>query len=355
MYRGITLSILILIILAALYVPVRVPYALLSVGSILPCEEWRLMQETGGGLSSMHQNNKTGIVQRLASWQFERGDLTGMEVTVRPDTFGQVICGDTVVRMYSSIIHQQILELDNRLKVLQSEQQVLLTGEKAPIVQEAESELVFAKEALTLREKEYAVAQQLLAEGVIAKMEFNRAENVLKLAKIEVITAEKGLAVANTGVKSESVGVNAAHIQTLQKQIAFLRARNAGYVITSPFDGVIAPIREVGEVMILQKINECIVTIPVKTEEMSFITDSCRIEVTDPITQKVYVAHYLGKEAQTQVIGSRSVAFVRAAIYPEHRGERITLGISAQCSIQCGELNQREYLKRLLRFSVSAK
>lgn len=353
MYRGITLLILTLLIAAALYAPINIPYDLVSVGHVAPAEEWLLVQDGSGGLIATHQNFRTGVVERVASWQFERGDLSGMEVMIPRDSFEQIRLGDTLVCMYSAVIQQQILELENQLKIKQSERQVVLTGEKPPIVQEAETRLSFAKQALTLREKEYTAAQKLVADQVLARLEFNRIENALELARIEVKTAENALENARTGLKTESVDLNASEIGALRKQLDFLRRRNAGYVIQSPFDGIVAPIRELGEVLILQKVSEYVLSIPVKSEEMAFISDSAVVQISDPLSNKTYTARHLYKMPQTQVLGGRSVGFVQAIIEPQYPGERIALGTSAQCVIHCGVLRPKAYLNRILRFSVN--
>jgi hypothetical protein len=353
MYRGVAFSILLLVILGALYIPIKIPYNLVSIGSIQAAEEWRLMQETSGSFSAAHQNNKTGMMQRFAAWQFERGDLSGMELAVKPDTFGHIICGDTLARMYSSVIQQQILALENQLKVKEAEVAALSSGEKTPIIQEAESKLIFTQNALTLREKELDIAQKLYSEGVIAKMELERTKNAYQLAQIDINTAEKSLEIAKTGVKSQTIGINTAEVLTLRKQLIFLKKRSAGYSIIAPFDAMISPIQAVGEVLILKKTTECIVTIPVKTEEMQFIKDDVKIDVKDPISNKIYPGRLYKRENQTQILGGRSVVFIKILIQPESRIESITLGTGAQCTIQCGELNQRDYLKRLLHFSIS--
>lgn len=353
MYRGLTLIALVLLVLAALYLPISIPYDLVSIGSVMPAEEWRLIQDAGGSLSSSHQDNRSGIVSDLSNWQFERGDLSGMEVTLSPADSGRVGLGDTIVRMYSAVIQKQIIDLENSLNVKKSEQRVLVTGEKPPIVQEAESKLVFAREALVLREKEYNMAKPLLAENLISRLEFNRIENALDLAKIDIITAEKALDVANTGLKDESVDFNRSELLALERELDFLRRRNAGYVIRAPFTGVCAPIRTPGEVLILQNVETCIVTIPIKSEEMAYLSDSARVEVIDPITQRHYFGKVLRILPQTQVLDSKSVGFLTAVISPSNTHERISLGLSAKCIVHCGRLDQRKYLQRILRFRIN--
>ena len=139
----------------------------------------------------------------------------------------------------------------------------------------------------------------------------------------------------------------------MRKQLDFLRRRNAGYVIQSPFDGIVAPIREAGEVLILQKVSEYVLSIPVKSEEMAFIGDSTVVQLSDPLNNKTYTTRRLTKLPQTQVLGGRSVGFLQAIIEPHYPGERISLGTSAQCVIHCGALQPRAYLNRILHFSVN--
>lgn len=356
MSRGIALAVLLVVVVAALYVPVLLPYDLVSVGSVTPSEEWKLTQDGAGNLVATHQNFRTGIVERMGSWQFSRGDLAGMEVTARPDSFQWVPAGDTVVRLYSALIQREMLDLETQIRVLEAQRSDLTTGEKVETVEEAEARLRYAQEALTLAEKQFAVGERLFKEGVTPELEYKTLLNNRDLARIAVETAQKTLRVVSTGVKPQTVQVNDSQVEALRRRLAQLRAQSGGYFITAPFAGVVAPVAPLTtEILVLQRVDECIVQIPVKVEEMRFIGDSTRIEIIDPISGKVYQATLLQKMPQTQVLSGRSVGFVQASIRSTHPGERIALGIAAQCSIHCGSLNQRDYLKRVLRFGVAAK
>lgn len=355
MRRIITLTILTLIIVVMLFLPIKIPYTLESIGNVVPVEEWTLVQDIGGSMNSTHKNNKSGIVDKVSSWQFERGDLYTMEVSIDQTKSDEVHKGDTIVRMYSTLIAKEILELENQLKVKTYLQEVLITGEKNPIIEEAESKLKFAKEALTLREKEFDIAAQLKKEEVSAPIEYTRAQNALELAKINVSTAEKTLIIAKTGVKSQTADVNTSEINSLKKQLDFLKRQNARYVITAPFDGKVAPLIDTAGVIIkLQNVNEVIVTIPVKTEEMMFTGKNPEISITDAITGKVYKANILYKSARSEILNGRSVSFIQVLIHPESN-ENITLGVSAKCKIKCDELTPLNYLKRVLNYNITSQ
>jgi hypothetical protein len=355
MHRGIALSILVLLILGALFAPIRIPFDLLSTGLIMPDAEWRLVQDGTGNLVASLQNNRAGLVQRLASWQFDRGDLAGMDITVHPDSFGQIAQGDTVVRMYSAIVQRQLLDIATQIHILEAQRSVLSTGEKPEIIEEAAAQLRFAEEALTLREKEYAIAEQLRRENVSTELDFQTKRNTRDLARLQIETARKNVEKVSSGEKIQTIAANESQISALRQRLALLSSQNAGFAITAPFRGVIAPITEPGEVLIMQQVNECLVRIPVKAEDLRFITDSVTISITDPLTNTIYPATLFSKSTKTEVLDGRSVGFLTAIVRPLAPGQRITLGIGAQCRIHCGDIDQREYLRRILHYSTISR
>ncbi len=354
MNRVITLVILAVIIAGLLFLPIKIPYTLESIGDVKPVEEWILLQDINGSLNASHRNNQTGVVENIASWQFERGDLYGMEVSIKPQAYDHILRGDTIVRMYSSLIAQQILDIENQLKVKTAQMQVLVTGEKTPIIEEAESKLRFAKEALSLRQKEYDIAKTLQDEGVNAPIDYTRALNALELARINITTAEKALVIAQTGVKSESSSLNTSESNALKKQLNFLKTKNTKYVIIAPFDGRVVPTLLPGEILRLQKIKECVVTVPVKTEEMTYTGHNPELFIQDAVNGHTYQAKIILKSNQTEILNGRSVSSILAIIHPQEN-EMITLGVSARCLLHCDELSPIKYLRRILNYNISGK
>lgn len=354
MNRGIALLILFVFLIVLVFVPVKIPYTLVSIGNVLPAQEWRLIQDAGGGLSSSLQDNQRGVVERISSWQFERGDLFDMQLAIDPNSSQMVHKGDTIIRIYSSISNQQILDIENLIKVKSAISKELSTGEKPPVVQEAEKRLLSAKETYEQKSKELEIAKKLKEDGVTAELEFSRIKNEFEVAKIAIQIAEKSLQVANTGMKNETVQVNTTEIATLKKQLEFLKNRNIKYAITAPFDGVVSPIYEIGQVLVLHKVSECVVTIPVKVEEMVFLGKNPQILVNDPINTKKYNAKLLSKSPTTQIISMRSVGFLNCIITPYDNNQPITMGLGAKCEVHCDDLTPWQYLTRLMRFTISS-
>jgi hypothetical protein len=349
---GIFLSIL----LIALYVPFEVPYDALSIGKVLPAQEWKLLQDQTGHITSIVRDYRTGIAREMGGYQFQSGDITGLEVTVPKSETGAFIgAGDTVVRMYSSMQQQELLELNAQIDLYQSQLTAESTGEKSPIVQEAENKLYFARQDLTLKEKNYNISKSLYTDGVIAKTDFLQTENIYELAKIQVEIAQKNVETAQTGLKNESLDVTKNRIEGMQKRANLLRQKNLKLLIRSPFSGYVSPILLPGEMLTLQSSDEYIVQIPVKVQNLPFFNANTTIDVTDTKTNKTYPAKVLQIAPQVEVLDSRQVAVVLAALSLPGNGERLSTGISASCVIHFGKVNQREYLNRLLNFSIQKK
>lgn len=78
-----------------------------------------------------HRFNVTGITGKINSWQFKAGDLSGMEVVIKPDSLVHVHQGDTLIGMYSTMVLEQILDYTTQLNILKSQTNELVTGEKS--------------------------------------------------------------------------------------------------------------------------------------------------------------------------------------------------------------------------------
>ncbi|MCC7467063.1 MAG: hypothetical protein IT261_12375, partial [Saprospiraceae bacterium] len=217
------------VLLAALYVPIELPYASESIGRVLPAQEWRLVQDQTGRLTSVIRDHKSGTAQQIDAFQFEQGDFSGIKIDIPEGSF--VRAGDTVVRMYSIRQREEIQEIEAQLTLYGAQLQSDITGDKPPIVEEAENKLHFAEQDLKLKEDFYHLKKKLKEEGLIAATEFQIAENEWNLAKIQVQIARKYLENVNTGLKLETVGITQAQLQGLKNRLQILRQKGLSFVI----------------------------------------------------------------------------------------------------------------------------
>jgi hypothetical protein len=354
MRRGLSLAVLVAVVCFGLYLPIKIPYELVSIGNVTPLEEWRLMQDAGGSLMATRRHFRTGMVSNISVWQFQEGDISGMEMAIRVDTLSYVERGDTVLRFFSTQILEQIALLEQELAIRTAERGVLVTGEKLPTVEEAQTRLNFSREQLALAEKQYSIDEPLFRDGVIARLDYERSKNALELARIAAETAEKTLRVVSTGAKPELVTVNKAQIESLTRQLRLMRQRYANYVVTAPFDAIVSPVGDTGEVIVLQNTEHYLIHIPVRTTEVRYLGDSTTIEVRDLSNGNTFQAEVVEIGKRAQVVGTSQVNFLLAAVAPTP-GKPLNMGLTAQCTVRCDALTPLQYLRRLLDAAVISK
>lgn len=339
------------LLVAALYLPIRIPFGADSIGRVWPVQEWRLVQDQTGRITSVVRDHRSGTAQQIDAFQFEQGDISGLRFEIPAGGF--VRAGDTIVRMYSIRQRELIQEIEAQLALYGAQLQSDRTGDKPPVVQEAENRLHFAEQDLVWKEKNYQIQKRLLAEQLIALTEFQVAENDFELARIQVDIARKYLETVNTGLKPESIGVTQAQLAGLRNRLAILKQKGLSFVLRAPFDGFVQPSVLPEELLVLNRADQYLVQVPVRVEQLHYLGPSTRFSITDMQSQKTYPADFLAAGAKVEVLGNRQVSFIAATLQPDSVSarERLTVGIAARCRITFDTVDQREYLRRILNFS----
>lgn len=338
------------ILVAALYVPVQIPFAAESIGRVYPAREWQLMQDQTGRISATVRDYRLGATQQIDAYQFEQGDISGLQFVLPPDRFVHV--GDTVVRMYSIRQNEETQNIEAQLALYGAQLQADITGDKPPVVQEAEKRLHFAEQDLIQKEKIFLIKKPLWEQQLIAFTEYQEAENAYNLAKIQVDIARQYLENVRTGIKTESVGITQAQLRGLKNRLDILRRKGLSFVLRAPFSGWVVPaVLLPEEQLTIQEAGEYVVQIPVKVTHLPYLGSQTIITVTDIQTQQTYPAQIIQTGTKVEVLGNQQVSMLAALITPDSIETRLTTGVSAKCRIDFGAVNQREYLRRILNFS----
>lgn len=308
------------------------------------------MQDQTGRLSSVVRDHKLGAAQQLDAFQFEQGDFSGIKIEVPTGAF--VAAGDTVVRMYSVRQREEIQQIEAQLSLYSAQLRSDKTGDKPPIVQEAENKLHFAEQDLTLKENFYHLKKKLKDDGLIAATEYQTAENEWNLAKIQVEIARKNLENVGTGLKTESVGITEAQLKGLQNRLQILRQKGLSFVIRAPFSGWVVASVLPEELLTVQRADEYVVQIPVRVEQLSYLHPDVGISVLDVQTKHVFKGRFGALGSKVEVLDNRQVSTLIAYVQPDSSGTRLSTGISTRCQIDFGAVDQREYMRRILHFQL---
>ncbi len=347
--RIIPLLVAVALITAILYAPISVPWKVVSIGQVFPRKSWKIAQDATGNLLVNEQDWRTGETSVSSNYQFERGDL--VEARLRPgqDSLAPVNRGDTVLAIRTTRIEDRLTTLRGQLAEAKSQLSSGSVGEKPPIVEEAENRLRFAEQEFSNQKTTCARMEQLFVDKNVSAQEVENARNLLRKAEIQIGIEQKSLESARTGLKPADIDVLHSRIQNLAGQISFLEKQTTKYVLTAPFDGLRRRTALPGEVFMMQSAREFFLQIPVKVEDLRWIGPSSKIEIKDVQTGRLFLGKFLDFSPTVEVLSGRRTQMLEAMVETAP-GERLNTGLSVDCSIDCGAVNVREYLRRALNF-----
>jgi hypothetical protein len=343
-------SIIILPLLIALVlVPIDVPFTLDSVARVTPVRQWALVKSSDGSIGATLYDHRTGLVSNQEGYQFERGDLVEVRFKEGWKPGGSIRAGETVATILSNQLGEQLVQLKNQLAVEQANLGVVASGQKPQVIQQQEEEINLAKADLELRQKTLERMKRLHAEGLVAALELERAENAHNESLSRVRVAERSLQVSATGEKQETVSLASSKIASLQKQIAFLESKRSKYTLAAPFDGQLRfETTTEGERLLVEDTSAAILHIPVRLRDISYVQPGQKItlQLADNLT--TIPASILEVGARVEILNREQVIIVKAttdagAVAPP-------FGAAVRCQIDCGKVRVSEFLKRSIRW-----
>ncbi len=345
-YSGI---IILLLLAAVVFAPVDVPFTVESVARVLPARQWALLKSPDGSLSATYYDHRTGLVSNQEGYQFDRGDLVQVRFNHNWKTGSGIRAGETVATITSNTLGEELMRLKNQLAVEQANLGVVASGEKPQVITQLEEEINLAKADLELRKKMLERNRQLHADGLIAAMQLEQAENAYNESLARVRVAEKTLQVSATGEKQETVSLASSKIASLQKEIRFLENKQSKYALTAPFDGQVRfEATPEGDRLLVEDASTVILQIPVRLRDSRFVQPGQDIELQLVDNQTRIVATILEVGARVEILNREQVVIVKAAA--GGYGASLPPGMPVRCRIDCGKVRVAEFLKRSIRW-----
>jgi hypothetical protein len=337
---------LVLLLLIIPFLPIRVSYTFDGIGRIYPTQEWILEKGTNGGLSSTLHNHRDGIIGEVTNYQFERGDIARVNLSQEILDQGFVSKGDTLAKINSFLLEQNLTVLQNRLRVEKARLKRDRAGDKPPVIAEARRALEFATERRRLAEINFERQRVLYDSAVISLEEFQQAENAFSLADIQVKINESELASAEIGEKPEEIELTITRIKALENDIAFLKSKRQGYQIVAPTSGKITENTLPLQVVSIVDTQAWIIVIPVELQHQDMVAPGKKVQVSLPGENNSVEANIISVSRKVEILDSRQVFLVRAAI--ESTAGSVYRGTLTSCKFDGGKIILREYLARIM-------
>ena len=307
------------------------------------------MRGTEEGIWSQTYNYETDALGDFKNYRFERGDIAELEIRKDLQFDAPVSRNDTIAAIESYFIQNEIVALQNLRDQEIANLNVVTTGEKESLVEQAERQYNYARQQLDLEKKNFARQERLYRDSVITPADFDMYENALKLAEINTQVAYDQMVALSTGEKDPVIVYTEQKILSYTREIERLEKQKAQYTITTPIEGILSYNTELGGILKVSDNSRLLLKIPVAYQHSSYLDRLHKVTFSTPDNKITVNASFKGVDQNVNLIQSQQ--FVIAKAVTEEATPGIYPGMIVQCRIYCDKVRLLEYLKR--NFSVS--
>ncbi|MGE5436938.1 MAG: hypothetical protein ACM3O3_06890 [Syntrophothermus sp.] len=323
--------------------PIKIPFVIKAEGLVVPGKEWLLFKDPNGSFSSILKNNAKGISESYFTTTNERGDAFKFSFADKISDGCVVFKGDTIALIHSNEIERQLIGLRSELNTTLKSLNVVSTGEKAPIIEQAKNQLAFAKKQVEDYKKVYDRNKIQFEKNLIPVQDYETSLSTYQLYLLNVSIAEAQLNSLLTGAKKEELDLVKAQSEALKNEINVLEKRSASFEMISPINGIAKSEIESDTLIRITNLEDAVIIIPIKPEESVFVTENCGIKINGE------KAEFL-RTKNKSVIGSPAIYYVYVKV---KQSSFLNNSLSAEAEINCESLSLFDYLVRKIKLLLS--
>jgi hypothetical protein len=211
---------------------------------LLAQTEWLLLKTGSDAFEAHLQNRFGGKRHHIDMFRFQRGDVVRFSLSGNLAPGGGVEAGEEIARLESRENQERLDQLRPQLQEAEAGLRSAESGAKNEVVAQARSELEAARALAGRREAEFRRAISLWDQGLISRVDYDKAEARHLQTKAEVTAATNRLEAAEAGEKETIIEALQARVHLLEQQISDAEERvNAGR-IRCPIDGTVVTLPE---------------------------------------------------------------------------------------------------------------
>jgi len=319
-----------------------------SYSLVLPKERWLITIGGGGQINSNMFDYTNGKTVLYNITQFERGEFIAMNFTNAISGKKEFSKGDTVIFMISSNIRDQLVTALGEMQIATAKYKSLSSAEKAPLINEAKTKLVYVEEKIKEQKILSDRAKQLFDKGYTSQQEYELQKWSLDLLEIEREIYNSQLENLKTGVKQEELDFIKSEINSAKERMNFLKERESELVVVSPINGKVVNTFSPDTLLNVINSEQIVLQIPVKLSEYP----EFRIDQNISISFSEYDIMIMGKvvsiDSEVKMVNQQQVVYV--SILADNISEKLLPGMVLQINLQ---LRQTTMLQQLKRFFVN--
>jgi len=328
------------LIIIVLLLPITVPMSIELPCKISPTYKWFVELGNDGNLLTSLHNVQSGSIENYFSSVPERGDSYTFEL-VRDLSDSWVEEDDTVGIIKSNLFSQEFAVLKGRLETSKANLNILLTGEKASLVQQAREQLNAAVENARYLKKIYEIKNDLFKKELLSFEDNELYRSQARQAEIDVAVKQAYLESIQTGSKQEQINLVRNEIKSIEHELQVLNEKKQSYIITTPIRGTINSYNSSDTILTVNSPGS-ILFIPVAWKYQSLIMKGQQVELENVTGQNVVfriskvssiIKHFNGEQVLTVIATSEQ----NDLGFPDN--------LWTSCTLSLGDVSLFEFLK----------
>lgn len=348
MLKEATGFLIVVFLVGSIFLPIDIPYAFESTAKVFPLQEWSVVKRPDGSLVSTLHHYQTGLLRDFSSFQFDRGDVIQVQFNKELLAKPSVDSGALIATILSNTLDGRLVELENEKAIETANLKRTQAGAKPELIQQVKEELRLAEEEVNLRQLQLTRAEEMLKNELIARSEYEVAENALVQSQNALVVAKEKISVATSGEKPEQVAYIESKIQSIQKEIDFLNTTTGNYAIYTPIGGKVTYKSDAaGDQIIIEDASERIILLPIRLRDRDYIDENTKFEFSVPGIDSLLTADLVGIEEKVEYINNDVVVIAKLLM---NKGlNKLATGMPLRCKVTCEEVRPIEYFKRSAR------
>ena len=338
------LIIIVIIFIILTLSPLKFPYSINTYAKLYPSEKWVLVKNPNGQLVSSTFDYRTGLSSGYDLTSFSGDGL--MKFIINPALIRTeyVSAGDTLGRIYSSVIEDEITDLRGELEIARANLAVYASGDNLPYIRQLEKELDYVHEEIAAQKVILNRQKSLLDANLITREDFEIEESKSNLLQIKSQIAQARLKDAESGQKPETVEMVRRQIRALKDRLAVIQNRQDSYIIVTPLSGRLSKYGSGDTVLTICTTDSFVAVFPVESEQVHIFHQPNDLKVELNLAAGPQSGSLLNYEKQIKLIDNHPVVYA-SALFSSNFTE-ILPGMYCRCQVKCGRVGFYELAKR---------
>jgi len=337
---------LVLFVLVIFFFPFSIPLTVDTPGKVLSEEIWLLEKGQDGNITATIYNNKVGHIGQYFSTLPERGDTFQFDLIQNNAT--SVSQGDTIAIIRSNLLSQQFAEVQKNIELSKARLEILLSGKKESLIQEAEQKLKAAGEEYSFLVKSAERKKELFQKGLLAIEDYEKANSEMRLGLIDMEAKEAKLESIKSGAKAEEIMLVKNEIDGYAQEYDILNEKLSQLIITSPINGDKKYFFSSDTILSVQT-TEKVLMIPLKWEYQSLVNLGISGEIFDEQNTAFEVIHF-----NPDVVDFNSEQVVTLIVKPSFEENTLPANLWIMCQLDLGDVSLIDYLKWKLLYTFKS-